>query len=795
MKFIMLFEEVGNKDVSLVGGKNASLGEMINHLKPLGLRIPTGFAITADAYRHHLSHNNLIQKIEHHISTIDKKDLPSLQHAGQEIRNLIKNAPLDKVLITDIQQAYSELEVSCGKNVSVAIRSSATAEDLPTASFAGQQETYLHVQGIEALIELVPHAFASLFTDRALSYREDQGFDHMDVALSVGVQQMIRSDLATSGVIFTLDTESGFSDVVYITSSYGLGEPIVQGTVNPDECYVHKKRLEQGYKPILKKRVGSKESKMILSSTQGMRTVMTDVEENERHKFSLSNQEILLLAQQALTIEKHYTEQRGVWTPMDIEWAKDGESGELFIVQARPETVHSQKQNQPYAQRFLLDSYNRQDHPLLTQGQSVGKKIVSGKARVVTHHDEMHQVQSGDILVADMTDPDWEPIMKIAAGIVTNRGGRTCHAAIVSRELGITSIVGTHNGTEVIKTGDEVTLDCSSGGIGKVFKGRIPFLKKRIPLNIDQARSHHLMMNVGHPDEVFHLANIPSEGVGLARLEFIINTSIQIHPMALLKPEEVTDGKERASIEQLTSSYDDKQQYFVNKLAEEVGAIAAAFDPKPVIVRLSDFKSNEYRKLIGGTFFEPVEENPMLGFRGASRYIHSRYKAAFELECKAMKKLREEMGFENVIIMLPFIRTVAEAESVIEVMKGYGLTRGNQKLKLYMMCELPSNIILLEQFAQYFDGFSIGSNDLTQTILGLDRDSELVASLFDERNEAVLAMLEMAINKAHVAGKKIGICGQAPSDYPDLLAKLESWGIDSISLVPDALINMLSLSS
>ncbi len=792
MKFIKLFEEISIKDINSVGGKNASLGEMIQNLTTKGVMVPGGFAITAQAYRHFLSANNLEEPLQKLLAQLDKNNLEAFVALGQQIRTLIAQAPIPADLTQAIKEAYQNLTKRYPAPCDVAVRSSATAEDLPATSFAGQQETYLNVRSEQELMTACSNAYASLFTDRALSYRIDHNFDHMDVALSIGVQKMIRSDLASAGVIFTLDTESGFRDVIYISGSYGLGEMVVQGSINPDEFYVHKPTLAQGFKPILKKRIGSKQQKLIYAD-HGQATKKVEVETKDRVQFCLNDDEILFLARQAAIIEDHYSQERGMWSPMDIEWAKDGLDGKLYIVQARPETVYSQKQQQSFFEEYVLDKSTISKENIIVHGKSVGRKIVVGKARVIQNIKAMHEVQPGNILVTDMTDPDWEPIMKIAAGIVTNRGGRTCHAAIISRELGIPAIVGAEDATAKITTGQEITLDCANGEVGSVYQGHFPFEIKRIETSHLKNPPVSLMMNVGNPDEVFNLVNIPNAGVGLARLEFIINNALQIHPMALIHPDKISDEKDRTLIAQLTAGYTDKKQYFIDKLAQEAGTIAAAFYPKPVIIRMSDFKSNEYRKLIAGKDFEPEEENPMLGFRGASRYYHEKYQEGFALECAAMKKIRLEMGLTNVKLMLPFVRTIEEAHKALQEMNRHDLIQGQNGLEVYMMVEIPSNVLLIDEFAKLFDGFSIGSNDLTQMTLGVDRDSGLVASLFDERNAAVKMMLTMAIQGAKKANKKIGICGQAPSDYPEFAQFLVDQGIDSISLNPDSVLKEMLL--
>jgi pyruvate,water dikinase len=792
MKFIKLFETVTIEDIPSVGGKNASLGEMIQHLSGKGVSIPSGFAITAQAYQFHLQENNLEEPIQKLLAGLQKTDLHALADVGARIRTLIQNAPLPAQLVTEIITAYKALSLRYGTEATdVAVRSSATAEDLPEASFAGQQESYLNIHGQDALLEACQKCFASLFTNRAISYRIDHGFEHMHIALSIGVQKMVRSDKAVAGVMFTLDTESGYPDAVFITSSYGLGETIVQGSVNPDEFYVHKPTLKQGFRPILKKRLGSKMHRLVYAQTNGNATMDEEVPASQRTCFSLSNEEILSLAQQAITIEEYYSAKKGSWCPMDIEWAKDGIDQQLYIVQARPETIHSQAQKKHEYQEYIIDRQAAQTSTVLARGKSIGRKIASGPARIVQSAGDMHTIKPGDILVTDMTDPDWEPIMKIAAGIVTNRGGRTCHAAIISRELGIPAIVGTNSATEAIQDGQIVSLDCSSGEEGTVYAGSLKFTMHTTALGALPKPPTAILVNLGNPDEAFSVAHLPVDGVGLARLEFIINNSIKIHPMALVHPERVTDDSVNAVIESMTSGYTDKKEFFVEQLAREAGTIAAAFYPRPVIIRLSDFKSNEYRKLIGGIFFEPEEENPMLGFRGASRYHHPAYQEAFALECLAMKKMRTEMGLTNVILMIPFVRTVTEAKMVIATMAQHGLVQGKDGLEIYMMCEIPSNVLLIEQFGKIFDGFSIGSNDLTQTTLAVDRDSQLVANLFDERNEAVKMMLSMAITGAKKAGKKIGICGQAPSDYPEIATFLIDADIDSLSLTPDTVIKTI----
>ncbi len=784
---ILWFDEISIKDVPLVGGKNASLGEMFRNLTPKGVKVPEGFAVTAEAYRFFIRENKLEDKIKKALEGLNTHDVKDLQKRGKKVRNMILKAKMPKELAEAIREAYGKLEEKYGKNVDVAVRSSATAEDLPDASFAGQQETYLNVRGAENVIEHVKKCFASLFTDRAISYREDKGFDHFSVFLSVAVQKMVRSDAASAGVMFTLDTETGFRDVVYITGAWGLGENVVQGKVNPDEFYVFKPTLKKGFRPILSKKLGTKEHKLVYGSGPGAPVKDVKTTKKERQSFVLSDDEILKLAEWAIIIEEHYGR------PMDIEWAKDGDgkkvgSGELFIVQARPETVHSVKKEK-YYEIYRLKGKGE----VLTVGKAVGNKIGQGKANVILDVSGIQNFKPGEVLVTDMTDPDWEPIMKVAAAIVTNRGGRTCHAAIVSRELGIPCIVGTGNATEVVKTGMEITVDCSQGEDGFVYKGLIPFEVERIDLERLPKTKTKIMMNVGIPEQAFAQAQIPNDGVGLARLEFIIGSHIGIHPLALINFEELKKKAESdrkikrlvREIEKRTVGYENKADFYVDKLAQGIAMIAAAFYPNDVIVRLSDFKSNEYANLLGGFLYEPVEHNPMIGWRGASRYYDPKFEPAFGLECKALKKVRDEMGLVNVKVMVPFCRTPEEGKKVIAVMEKYGLKQGENGLEIYVMCEIPSNVVLADQFSRIFDGFSIGSNDLTQLTLGLDRDSELVAHIYDERNEAVKRLVKEVIQTAKKYGKKIGICGQAPSDFPDFAEFLVECGIDSMSLTPD----------
>ena len=783
--FVRRFEEIGIGDIPSVGGKNASLGEMYRELRTVGVRVPDGFAITADAYRYFLRNTSLDRQITDLLEGLDTRDVPELRARGSRIRQAILSAELPADLQEAIIKAYDRLCRSTGGGgaLDVAVRSSATAEDLPDASFAGQQETYLNVQGTAAVLHTVKRCFASLFTDRAISYRVDKGFDQLSVALSVGIQRMVRSDLAASGVMFTVDTETGFRDVVLINAAYGLGENVVQGAVNPDEYCVFKPTLEKGFRPILQKKLGAKEFKLIYDVGGGKMVKNVPVPAEDAARFAISDDEILELARCGALIERHYSAKRGRPTPMDIEWAKDGITGEMFVVQARPETVESQKQT------GVVKTYKLRDHGrILISGRSVGAAIAQGPVRVVKNAQFLNQVGDGDILVTDKTDPDWEPVMKRAAAIITNRGGRTCHAAIVSRELGVPAIVGTGNATEILHDGDDVTVSCSEGEVGYVYKGRLPFNVETTDLrNLERPRTK-VMMNVGNPDEAMSLSLIPNDGVGLAREEFIISSYIKVHPLALVDYQGLDDPAVRAQIDLLTAGYPDKPQFFVEKLAQGAAMIAAAFYPKDVILRLSDFKTNEYANLIGGRKYEPVEENPMIGFRGASRYYNPRYADGFALECRAVRKVRDEMGLKNLKVMIPFCRTVEEGRLVQAEMAKHGLRRGEDGLEIYVMCEIPSNVILASQFAEIFDGFSIGSNDLTQLILGVDRDSEIVAHVFDERNAAVKEMIAQVIRAAKATGRKIGICGQAPSDYPDFAQFLVEQGIDSISLNPDTVL-------
>ncbi len=781
--YIRRFSEIGIDDIPVVGGKNASLGELYRELAAEKILVPDGFAITADAYRFFLHEAGLEKTIADLLGGMDTRDIEDLRRRGSEIRHAILAARLPDALVAEITRAYEELSGKPPHLASVAVRSSATAEDLPDASFARQQETYLNVQGIYPLLDACKRCFASLFKDRAISYRVDKNFDHFKVALSIGVQHMVRSDLASSGVIFTIDTETGFRDAVLINAAYGLGENVVQGTVNPDEFCVFKPTLKLGFKPILQKRLGTKETKLIFDLGGGKMVKNVPVPPGDRERFTLSEEEILKLARWACRIEDHYSQRKGSPTPMDIEWAKDGLTGELYIVQARPETVQSRKDAEVIETLTL-----KQRGPVLVTGRSIGEKIASGPVRVIKNAQYLGQFREGEILVTDKTDPDWEPIMKIASGIVTNRGGRTCHAAIVSRELGVPAIVGTEHGTEKLRDGQMVTISCAEGDTGFVYEGQLAFDVQRTNLKSLGRQKTKIMMNVGNPEEAFALSFIPNDGVGLAREEFIITTFIKVHPLALVDYATLSDPKVKQQIDELTIGYADKPQFFVDKLAQGAAMIAAAFYPKDVILRLSDFKTNEYANLIGGRAYEPDEENPMIGFRGASRYYHPRYRAGFALECQAVRKVREEMGLTNLKVMIPFCRTVEEGRKVEQEMARHGVIRKANGLEIYMMCEIPSNVILADEFAEIFDGFSIGSNDLTQLILGVDRDSEIVAPIFDERNPAVKKMIAQVIAACRARGRKIGICGQAPSDYPEFAEFLVEHGIDSISLNPDTVL-------
>ena len=781
--FIKWFEDLKIEDVPLVGGKNASLGEMIRNLGEKGVSVPGGFAVTAYAYQYMIEKAGIDKKIKEILSDLDTHDVHNIAERGEKIRTLIKNTPIPPELEKEIRTYYKEMEKRYGTNVDVAVRSSATAEDLPDASFAGQQETYLNVRGEEELLKKVSDCFASLFTNRAISYRTDKGFDHFSVYLSVGVQKMVRSDLASSGVMFSIDTESGFGDAVYITGAYGLGENVVQGAVNPDQFYVFKPTLKKGFKPIVEKKVGTKEKRMIYGDKG---TLNEEVKEEDQKMFVINDDEILTLAKWTCIIEDHYQK------PMDIEWAKDGKTGNLFIVQARPETVHSQK-DAAVMQTYVLEEKGN----LLVEGEAVGTKIGQGDVNVIQSAKDIGNFKKGQVLVTDMTDPDWEPIMKIASAIVTNRGGRTCHAAIISRELGIPCVIGTGDGTTKIKKDSQITIDCSEG-VGRIYAGLLKFRMDEIKLDTLPQTKTQIMMNVGVPEKAFQQGQIPNDGVGLAREEFIINSYIGIHPLALLEYENIKKkaGSDKKiaevikKIDEKSANYGDKVEFFVDNLARGIAKIAAGFYPNDVIVRMSDFKTNEYANLIGGYLYEPSENNPMIGWRGASRYYDEKFKPAYSLECKAIKKARDEMGLTNIKPMIPFCRTPEEGRKVISIMKENGLVQGENGLEVYVMCEIPSNVVVADQFADIFDGFSIGSNDLTQLTLGLDRDSDIIAHIFDERNDAVKRLVSQVIDCAHKhePRRKVGICGQAPSDFPEFAEFLVECGIDSISLNPDTVV-------
>ena len=784
-RYIRHFSELGIDDVPLVGGKNASLGEMYRNLSGEGVRVPNGFATTAQAFRDFLTHNSLKERIQAALDALDGNDVEALARTGALIRGWIVDGDLPPALAGEIGAAYGELVQEYGPDPDVAVRSSATAEDLPDASFAGQQETYLNIRGLDHLLRTCKRVLASLYTDRAIHYRIDKGFDHMSIALSIGVQKMVRSDLGASGVMFTLDTESGFRDVVMITAAYGLGENVVQGAVNPDEFLVFKPTLAAGHRPIIRRHLGEKAIKMIYTRdpVTAAATRNVPVKKGERQRFCITDDEVLELARYAVAIEGHYSRQAGQPRPMDIEWAKDGVSGELFIVQARPETVQSLR-NQAFQEVYTLE----QRGPVLARGKSVGARIGAGRARIILEAAHMHELKPGEVLVTDITDPDWEPVMKLASAIVTNRGGRVCHAAIVARELGLPAVVGAGTATHDIPDGQEVTVSCVEGDVGYIYEGRLPYRSERVDLTRLKRPATKIMLIVGNPDLALEYAAFPNDGVGLARLEFIINNSIGIHPRALLEYERLPP-ETRKQIEPRIAGYASPERFYIDRLAEGVGTIAAAFYPKPVIARLSDFKSNEYAALLGGADFEPREENPMIGFRGASRYHSKEFADCFALECTAMKQVREDMGLDNLELMIPFARTVGEVRKVLDLMAGLGLRRGDNGLKINVMCEIPANALRAREFLELCDGFSIGSNDLTQLTLGVDRDSGLLTG-FDERDEAVRVLMDMAIRACHDTGKYIGICGQAPSDFPEITRWLVSQGIDSISLNPDSVLEM-----
>jgi pyruvate, water dikinase len=788
-QLVIPFKDLRLTDIAQVGGKNASLGELIRFLLPTGVRVPDGFAITAAAYLKHLENGGLADKIYPSLAQLDVNDVEALAREGQRIRALIRTAPLPSEVASNVLTMYRALSATYGDTATdVAVRSSATAEDLPSASFAGQQETYLNIQGEAQLLEAVRNCMASLYTDRAIVYRAERGFAHSAVALSVGVQKMVRSDMASAGVIFTIDTETGFRDVVLVTGAYGLGETVVQGRVNPDEFWVHKPTLSTGHRPIVRRQRGEKELKLVYAQGATSSVVEQRVSAKDRAAYCLTDDEVLELARWAVRIEQHYSESAGHPVPMDLEWAKDGRTGQLFIVQARPETVHSQADSKKL-ELFRI----RGKGTILARGKSVGGSIASGKARVIHSTADLSKFQPGEILIAPMTDPDWEPIMKRAKGIVTDHGGRTCHAAIVSRELGLPCVVGSGNASTVVEDGQVVTVSCAEGDEGKVYEGSVDFGREVVdPAALPTPRVP-VMLNVGNPEMAFLLAQLPCSGVGLGRLEFIISSEIGIHPMALVHPEQVTDKQIRAEIRKRTANYATPQEFFVSKLASGVAQIAAAFFPRPVIVRLSDFKTNEYAGLLGGKDFEPAEHNPMIGWRGASRYYDPRYREGFALECAAMRRVRDEMGLVNLKLMIPFCRTLKEADLVLAELASNGLRRGENGLEVYVMCEIPNNVILAEQFSDRFDGFSIGSNDLTQLTLGVDRDSEQLAHIFDEQDPGVKELIRLVIERAHRKGRKVGLCGQAPSDHPEFARFLAEVGIDSISVTSDALPKVLEV--
>jgi pyruvate,water dikinase len=783
-KYIRFFEDLGIDDISLVGGKTASLGEMYRKLTPQGVKVPNGFGITAEAYRYILDKANAWKDLHQALDGIDPRNVTDLAERGSQARQIVYSAPLPEDLRQEILESYRALQAEYGRDLSVAVRSSATAEDMPTASFAGQHESFLNVHGDEMLFDACRRCFASLFTNRAIHYRIDQGFDHFKVYLSIAVMKMVRSDLAASGVIFSVDTESGFRDVVFITGAYGLGENVVQGAVDPDEFYVFKPTLEKGYRKVLRRLLGSKEVKMVYyangtkATTHNIPTPGAD-----QQQFCISDDEALILADYAVKVEKHYSQHAGHHMPMDMEWAKDGIDGQLYMVQARPETVVSQREGKTL-QEYILKGTGE----ILATGRAVGEKIATGKVHIIANTAHLPEFKRGEVLVADTTTPDWEPVMKIAAAIVTNRGGRTCHAAIVSRELGIPAVVGAENATKVVPGGEEVTVSCAEGDVGKVYRGEVPFGVRETDLSTLPRPSTEVMINLGDPDIAFKTSFLPNDGVGLARMEFIINEYIRIHPMALVHKDHVKDQKEKADIERLTQGYESPADFFIERLSEGVGTIAAAFYPKPVVVRLSDFKTNEYASLIGGSSFEPPENNPMLGFRGASRYAHPNYVEGFALECAAMNRVRDEMGLTNVKLMVPFCRRVEEAKKVIDKMAELGLARGRNGLEIYVMCEIPNNVIQIDAFAKYFDGFSVGSNDLAQLVLGVDRDSEIVAFDYDERDPGVKEMIRLAVEGCKRNNLHSGLCGQAPSDYPEMAEYLVDIGIDSMSINPDTIL-------
>ena len=790
-QYIKWFNELGIEDVDLVGGKNASLGEMYQNLIEEGIRIPNGFAITADAYRHILDNNNAWKKLHAQLDLFDPDDVAQLQERGKICREIIHNCTLPDDLIVQIESAYEALKAEYGADMTLAVRSSATAEDSPEASFAGQNDSYLNIHGLDALLDAYKRCLASNFTDRSIHYKYDHGFDYLKVHLSVVVMKMVRSDIGESGVMFSIDPETGFKDVVFINAAYGLGENIVQGTIAPDSFYVHKPTFKKGHRAVLKRRLGDKVLTMVFANEINKDNIAVEYTKNiatskeEQTKFCISDEEVLLLAEYAIKIEDHYSKQAGYDKPMDMEWAKDGLDGQLYIVQARPETVESRKKEN------TLEMYSLNEHSkVLVEGRAVGTKIGSGKVRKIIDASRLDDFEAGDVLVAETTSPDWEPVMKIASAIVTNSGGRTCHAAIVSRELGIPAIVGAKNASEILKDGQEVTVSCADGETGFVYEGLLDFEINKTDLSSMPTTKTQIMMNLGNPELAFSLASLPVDGIGLARMEFIINTSIKAHPMALIHPEKL-DKTAKQKISELTSTFESHETFFIKSLSEGVASIAAAVYPKPCVVRMSDFKTNEYATLLGGKFFEADEANPMIGFRGAARYSHPSYEEGFALECAAMKRVREVMGFDNVILMIPFCRRVEEGQRVLETMEKYGLERGKNGLKIYVMCEIPNNVILIDEFCELFDGISIGSNDLTQLTLGVDRDSEIVAFDYDERDPGVMKMIKMAVEGAKRSHRHSGICGQGPSDYPEMAEALVNMGVDSMSLNPDSVLQTI----
>ena len=785
--YIKWFKELSIKDVELVGGKNASLGEMYQNLTHEGIRIPNGFAITADAYRHILDDNNAWKKLHAQLDVFDPDDVKLLQERGKACREIVHDCNLPEDLITQIKNAYEDLKREYGDDVTLAVRSSATAEDSPEASFAGQNDSYLNISGLDGLLDVYKRCLASNFTDRSIHYKYDHGYDYLKVYLSVVVMKMVRSDVGESGVMFSIDSETGFKDVVFINAAYGLGENIVQGSIAPDSFYVHKPTFKKGHRTVLKRRVGEKALTMVFDDATNIKNI--DTSYAKQTQFSITDEDVIELAGYAIKIEEHYSKEAGYEKPMDMEWAKDGVDGKLYIVQARPETVESRKEANTMEMYSLKEQSN-----IVVEGRAVGTKIGSGRVRKILDANKLHEFEAGDVLVAETTSPDWEPVMKIASAIVTNSGGRTCHAAIVSRELGIPAIVGAKNASQTLKEGQEVTVSCAEGETGFVYEGLLSFEITTTNLKTIPKTKTQIMMNLGNPELAFSLASLPVDGIGLARMEFIINTAIKAHPMALIHPEQ-TDKSTQNELAKLTHAYSDNEDFFIKTLSEGVASIASSVYPKPCVVRMSDFKTNEYATLLGGKFFEVKEANPMIGFRGASRYTHPSYEEGFALECKAMKRVREEMGFDNVILMIPFCRRVEEGQKVLDAMKKYGLERGKNGLKIYVMCEIPNNVILIDDFCQLFDGISIGSNDLTQLVLGVDRDSEIVAFNYDERDPGVMKMIAMAVEGAKRNNRHSGICGQGPSDYPDMAEKLVNMGIESMSLNPDTVLKTIQMIS